>query len=104
MFPTISKVIEKLVNQHLVTFLKNYNIINKHQYGFQAGKNTTDAMFDFLSRVFHVINDRESCAAVFCDLSKAFDFTSHEVLLHKPSKYGFVVKFSGRQSAFGQFK
>ena len=49
-------------------------------------------MFDFLSRVFHVINDRESCAAVFCDLSKAFDCVSHEVLLRKLYKYVFRGK------------
>lgn len=86
---TLSKLVESLVKTRLWSFLHKHSILNANQYGFQTNKNTSDAMFDLLAGVFRAINGREVSAAVFCDLSKAFDCVSHEILLRKLNAYGF---------------
>lgn len=43
----------------------------------------TLAMFAFLERGFDGLDNGQAVAAVFCDLSKAFDYVSHDVLLRK---------------------
>lgn len=104
---TLSKVVESLVKRRLMEFIARHAILSTDQYGFQPNRNTSDAMLDFLSGVFRGINGREASAAVFCDLSKAFDCVSHEVLLRKLYSYGirdgvlawFKSYLSGREQS-----
>ena len=89
LLPTLSKVIEKLVKKRIWNYLQLFNVITAKQFGFQASKGTHDAIFDFLERVYFGVNRGDASAAVFCDLSKAFDCVDHGILLRKMERYGF---------------
>lgn len=85
---TLSKIVEKVVKNRLTVFLSRNNIISDCQFGFQSSKSTSDAVFCFLEQLYLKLNGGEVAAAVFCDLSKAFDCVKHEVLLKKMHIYG----------------
>ena len=81
--PIFSKILEKIVNTQLQTFLSDNNVIFTNQYGFQKSKNTSDALIDFSNKCFKALNDSESVLGIFIDFSKAFDTVDHSILLKK---------------------
>lgn len=89
LIPTLAKIIEKLVKKRVLGFLISSKLLSSEQFGFQCNKSTNDAMFSFLYRVYTELNMGEAAAAIFCDLSKAFDCVQHEILLKKLGHYGF---------------
>ena len=44
----LAKIFERLMYKRLVTFLTENNSIVEHQFGFQVGYNTGDAILEFL--------------------------------------------------------
>ena len=92
LLPTLSKIIERIVKERMMNFLKRNNVLTINQFGFLASKGTNDAMFSFLENLYLRLNDGEVAAAVFCDLSKAFDCVDHGILLRKLGVYGFRGK------------
>lgn len=89
LIPTLAKIIEKLIKKRVMEFLLSVNLLSDYQFGFQQNKSTNDAMFSFLNTVYTKLNEEEIAAAIFCDLSKAFDCVQHGILLQKLERYGF---------------
>lgn len=89
LLPIFSKVFEKIMATQMLDFLEENNILSNSQFGFRAGKSTTDAILEFIEGVIEGIESGELCIATFIDLSKAFDCISHDILLAKLAKYGF---------------
>ena len=84
----ISKLLEKVAHHQLYNYLDSNNIISEKQFGFRTNHSTTHAMLDFINHIYKNIINQKHSAAIFIDLSKAFDTTDHEILLSKLEKYG----------------
>lgn len=78
-----SKILEKVVKGRLVKFLDKNEYFSPNQFGFRAGKNTSDALLCFMSQVYDSVNDGKCCARLFVDVMKAFDTVDHSILLQR---------------------
>ncbi|NQY44078.1 MAG: reverse transcriptase family protein, partial [Legionellales bacterium] len=84
----ISKKIEKVMYSRIINFLKKYNILFKHQYGFQQNKSTEHAVLGILSKIIEAFENKENPCCIFLDFAKAFDTVNHDILLNKLYYYG----------------
>lgn len=85
---TLSKVLEKAINNRLISFLEANEIISPSQYGFRKGKSTEDAVINLTSTVSKTLDCKQKCMGIFLDLSKAFDTVSVPLLLNKLERIG----------------
>lgn len=81
--PTMSKILERVLNNRLVQFLHAKNIIADNQYGFRSGISTEDAVSSLSDHIVGCLDNKQKCLGIFLDLAKAFDTVSIPHLLRK---------------------
>jgi hypothetical protein len=86
--PILSKIFEKAISHRFNEFFTKYDILTPKQFGFRKGKSTTLACFNLIKSISESINQKTPIMALFLDLSKAFDFVDHEIVLNKLYSYG----------------
>lgn len=85
---TLSKILEKIINNRLIKYLNKYHIISDRQFGFRSGKCTEDAVLELTNTVVGNFNSKLKTIGIFLDLSKAFDTVSIPILLRKLEHIG----------------
>ena len=83
-----SKILEKLMYNRLLSFLKQHHILTETQHGFRENKSTETASQLFIESVQEALDDQRKVIGIFLDLSKAYDVINHETLLNKLDTYG----------------
>lgn len=73
----LAKIFESLVSDQLKDFLTVNNILIPSQSGFRKGYSTITAATKVVDDIVSAIDGKESCAALFIDLSKAFDMVKY---------------------------
>ena len=88
--PALSKVFEKLLKEQIEEYLHKTNIYNKTQFGFRKNYSTIDALIYLTETIRCKLDKKDRIAAVFLDLSKAFDSIDHENLFATLETLGFT--------------
>ena len=86
--PQFSKLLEKLFENRLLSFVEKNNVLNDNQYGFRQNRSTTIALFDLSQKVSTFLDNKLSALGIFVDLRKAFDTIDHGILLKKVEYIG----------------
>lgn len=81
--PSLSKILERIINNRLVNYLEKHNLIFNKQFGFRAGKSTSDAVHDLQDYVVRDMEAGKKTIGLFLDLAKTFDTISTPLLLKK---------------------
>ena len=79
--------IEKLMYSRLIEFLEEKNLYYRH-FGFRKDFSTDHAILTFLESIQKVLDDKKFACRIFIDLKKAFNTSSHNILLEKLNHYG----------------
>ena len=82
---TISKIFEKVVFIQLYDFFSenNFLLVYPSQYGFREKHSTEPAALETVDILPNKLDNKQTPAAIFIDLSKAFDTIDHHILLNK---------------------
>ena len=66
--PQFSKLLEKLFQNRLLSFVEKNNVLNDNQYGFRQNRSTTIALFDLSQKVSTFLDNKLSALGIFVDL------------------------------------
>ncbi len=86
LLPILSKILEKIVADQLIQFLECNNLLSITQHGFRPRLSTETALTVITDKLFDNIDSKKISILTLCDLSKAFDSVSHNILLRKCAK------------------
>lgn len=88
LIPIISKIFEKYIHSKLYNYLEINKFLCSEQKGFRQNKDINLAIYDFYKSIITCVDKRCSICAIYCDMTQAFDYVDHEILLNKLESYG----------------
>lgn len=84
----MGKILEKMINKRLQTFLDNNNLLVKQQAGYRRMRSTVDHLVLLEHNIQEAFRKREHLVAVFFDIKGAFDMTWRQGILDKLFGFG----------------
>ena len=76
-----NKILEKLISNRLLKFLRKENVFFKGQFGFRPKHSTDYAILSIIDKIQKAVDECELSCGLLLDFSKAFDTVDHDILL-----------------------
>ena len=83
-----SKILERIVHNKLLDYFLSNSLLFRSQFGFQPSSSTQEALISATTDWHKLLDSMANVAAVFFDLSKAFDSIPHSSILNALSGVG----------------
>ena len=86
------KVFEKVVRNHLVSYLQEHDLLNPGQHGFRSGRSCLSQLISHFDNILRILEDNDNVDVLYLDFSKAFDKVDHLITLKKLKALGISGK------------
>lgn len=86
--PTLSKVLERVLQEQLAEYVFDNKIIPACQSGFRPDHSTATALVHITDELFRSIDSGKCACLILLDYSKAFDTLKHNILCSKLKYFG----------------
>jgi Reverse transcriptase (RNA-dependent DNA polymerase) len=93
---TVSKLLERLVAQQLIDYLKTADLLPQYQSAYRPFHSTETAVLHVLSEILTAVDRGDVAALILLDLSAAFDTVDHDILLRR-LQYSYGVTGSANR-------
>ena len=80
---SISKILEKVIKDKILTYVENNNILPPQQFGFRKEHNTMHPLLRIRNLVKSNFSNQKSTGMILLDIKAAFDSVWHDGLIHK---------------------
>ncbi|CAF0948508.1 unnamed protein product [Brachionus calyciflorus] len=97
---TISRLLEKIINNRLYNWAEKRKLINPEQSGFRKNHSTQDNIFKIIENTKNGFQKKEHTGIVLFDIEKAFDKAPHKGILKSLTKLRCPKKIGIWISAF----
>ena len=87
-----SKVFEKVMYNHIISFMNKNDVLYDKQFGFRQKHSTQQAIIMLVDKITRSLDSGDIVISVFFDLKKAFDTVDHHILFKKIYAYGIRGK------------
>ena len=67
------KVFEKVVRNHLVSYLHENDLLNPGQHGFRSGRSCLSQLISHFDSILKILEDNDNVDVLYLDFAKAFD-------------------------------
>ena len=88
--PVLSKVLESVMYDQLLSFINEHNIIYECQFGFRTKHSTFMPLCILHDYITSNLVDGRTTVGIYLDLARAFDTVNIDILLKKLPKYGIT--------------
>ena len=86
--PVLSKILERLMYNRLLKFIKEFNILYDFQFGFRKFHSTFMALASAVNHIVNALQVGKYSIGVYLDFCKAFDTLDHDILCFKLNHHG----------------
>ena len=80
---SVSKVLEKVITEQIVTHMENNGLFHPCQFSFRKGTSTVNAMTLLHEEWMEAMEKKQQSVLILIDMSAAFDMVSHDILIQK---------------------
>ena len=91
---------ERIVKESVLVYVRNNNLISRHQHGFLAKSSTCTQLLESINDCSIAISNRRLTEVIYFDFSKAFNSVSHSKLIYKLAAYGLAGRLLEVMTAF----
>ena len=81
--PIMGNVLEKLIANHLSSYLESHSLLHDHQGAYWSGRSSEHILLYAVDMIVHALDWGLAVCAAFLDLRKAFDSLDHVILMER---------------------